>query len=414
MRILWCGDSPSVSTGFAKCTRFGCEALYKAGHEIHILGINEFGDPHNYPYKIYPCIHTLDGCGDPFGVGRLPLMIERVNPDLIVLLNDPWNVPAYFEQIDRVNEYRTTPLIIPPVIGWLAVDSKNQKGEQCNRLDHVMVWTEFAARELVKGGYSGSHSIVPLGVDCDLFKPQDRAECREKILKSVLPANLDIDNAFVVGVVGRNQPRKRLDLTLEYFAKWVHSYNVENAFLYLYVSPTGESGCDIVSLVNYYGLKGKVVAAHPEMGCGIDESYMPLVYGAFDVYLSTSQAEGFGLPSLESLACGVPCILPNYGGYDWAPDECALKVHCSSSALTAPLNAYPYTVGGVVDKVGVVGALQKMYLYPELRERMGRNGVEFARGMSWKEAGRKLVVEVEKVLNGQLKEVQDECSIHAQ
>lgn len=398
MRILWVGDSPTVSTGFAKCTRFACEALYRAGHEVHVLGINEFGDPHSYPYKIYPCINPLDGCTDPFGVNRLPIMIDRIKPDLIVLLNDPWNVPEYFSYLDWVNEGRIAQemevINIPPIVGWLAVDSMNQKGAGCNRLAHVIVWTQFAIDELVKGGYTGDWSIIPLGVDTSIFRPLPKAECRAKILPSQIP-----DDAFIVGVVGRNQPRKRLDLTIRYFAEWIKQYNVENAYLYLYVSPTGERGCDIKSLVDYYKINGKVIVASPE-GFGMAEESMPIIYNACDVYLSTSQGEGFGLPALEAMACGISLIVSNCGGFgSWIPENCAFKISCPNTALTAPLNAHPYTIGGIADEKETIGALQKVYLYRELRENMGKNGVEFAQSMSWENVGDAIVNTLEKTFS---------------
>jgi D-inositol-3-phosphate glycosyltransferase len=398
VRVLFVGDSPTVSTGFAKCTRFACEALHLAGHEIHILGINEFGDPHSYPYKIYPCISPLDGCQDPFGVGRLPLIIDRVKPDLIILLNDPWNVPEYFNHLKWINERRTKmkmePVTIPPIVGWLAVDSRNQKGAGCNDLAHVIVWTEFAGQELVKGGYTGQYSIVPLGVDLDTYYPRSKSESRSK----VCPPNFPTD-FFIVGVVGRNQPRKRLDLTIQYFSEWVHRFRIDNAYLYLHVSPTGERGCDIRSLVHYYGLQGKVLVSNPEAGFGLDESLMPFVYSAFDVYLSTSQGEGFGLPALESMACGTPVIVPGCGGYDsWIPDGTALKVPCSHTALTAPLNDHPYTIGGVIDGQSLIDYLNKLYTFPPMRDSLSNRGLELAKSLTWNQAGRNLVKTIDEIM----------------
>jgi len=37
-------------------------------------------------------------------------------------------------------------------------------------------------------------------------------------------------------------------------------------------------------------------------------------YNQGDVFISLSMADAFGLPSLEAMACGLPCIQTNYGG----------------------------------------------------------------------------------------------------
>lgn len=394
MKVLWVGDSPTVSTGFAKCTRFACEALHSAGHEITVLGINEFGDPHSYPYPIYPAIQPLDHGHDPFGVSRLPSMIARIKPDLVVLLNDPWNVPAYFEQIDAAIEQGLSADLVPPIIGWLAVDSRNQRGADCNRLAHVIVWTEFAGEELVRGGYEGVYSIVPLGVDLSIFNPRDKAESRAKTCPAHIASNPD---SFIVGVVGRNQPRKRLDLTIEYFAEFLSRTGADNAYLYLHVSPTGERGCNIKSLVKYYGLTGKVILSSPVAGFGIYEEQMPALYSSFDVYLSTSQGEGFGLPALEAAACGVPIVVPDCGGFSsWIPDGSAIKVHCSGAALTAPLNSYPYTIGGIPDRAATVEALSRLYVSQSDCRELEYRALQMAQGLTWESAVSKLVSVIER------------------
>lgn len=200
-----------------------------------------------------------------------------------------------------------------------------------------MTWTKFASDELVTGGYSGhAPDIVPLGVDHTLFYPRDRAESRRAVLSRYKDLT---DLTFVVGVVGRNQMRKRIDLALSYFADWIHSTKPDiDALLYLHVAPTGESACDIRSLVNHYGLKGRVIVAIPHIGIGIEEHLMPVVYSSFDCYLSTCQGEGWGLPALEAMACGVPCIPPRLVGIRLLGARSpAYLTPCTSTALNAPL-----------------------------------------------------------------------------
>lgn len=372
MKVLWSGDSPTVSSGFAKCTREVCNALHSRGHEVSVLGLNMFGDPHSYPYPIYPCVQPLDHGRDGFGVTRLPYLVDRIKPDVLVFLNDPWNIRNYLEALSTAEHE------VPKVVGWLAVDAKNQKGKSLNELDHVVTWTQFGIDELIKGGYEGDYSIVPLGVDTRLFYPRDKVQSR----KITCPANLP-ENAFIVGVVGRNQIRKRLDLTIEYFAEWIHKANINDAYLYLHVAPTGDTGCDIRRLTVYHGVQGRVILCEPDIGIGYDESIMPNVYSAFDVYLTTSQGEGWGLPTHEAMACGVPCIVPNWSALgEWVGDA-AIKVECKSTALTAPINSLAYTVGGIPDKRLTVNALNLLYRSAENRSRLTRVGIELSSRLTW-------------------------------
>lgn len=390
MRVLWVGDAV-VSSGFAKCSHAVCDELHNAGHDVSVLGINYYGDEHDYPYTIYPCRQPLDGGHDSFGVSRLPILIDRLSPDIVVILQDPWNIRAY---LDTIADYIPTreDFSIPPIVGWIAVDGKNQRGRELNRLSHVVVWTEFAQRELALGGYTGETAIVPLGVDTDMFHPRDRVLARTNNV--FYPGPMRADD-FIVGVVGRNQLRKRLDLTIEYFAEWVHSRAIPNAYLYLHVGPTGDVGYDIRSLVVHYNLQGRVILNTPELGVGSPESSMSELYSSFDVYLTTSQGEGWGLPALEAMACGVPVIAPDWSGLaSWARGVATL-VPCTSHAMTAPTNGLLHTIGGIADKRLTVDALDRFYtnrcrnlpfVYAEEEDAISR-GLELAKCLSWSSTG---------------------------
>jgi D-inositol-3-phosphate glycosyltransferase len=394
VKVLWVGDSPTVSSGFARCTRAVCDDLHATGHDVHVLGINEWGDTNTFPYNIYTCRNPFDNGYDAFGVTRLPSLVSRLTPDVIVLLNDPWNIPGYFEYLDKLS----SPL--PPVIGWLAVDGRNQRASDLARLDHVVVWTEFARDEFHAAGYEGSISIVPLGVDTTVFRPKSRTESLARIGATSLHDN------FIVGVVGRNQPRKRLDLTLRYFADWVERYSRHDARLFLHVAPTGDYGCDLRSLISFYKLNRKVVLSEPHIGHGVDTSELPYLYSAFDVYFTTTQGEGFGLPALEALACGVPIITPDWsalGSRGWCAGVSRL-VPCTGHALTAPINDHPYTVGGIMDRDLGIEALEVEYQGWLLdRDNIGRGfsarisgrqlrtvkGISLARSLTWESSARK-------------------------
>lgn len=404
MKIIFVGDSPTLPTGFAKCTRELCDRLHANGHEVNVLGISYYGDKHDFPYDIYPCVQPLDGSRMIFGEERLPKLVERLQPDFVIILQDPWNIRGYFIELVKQNGFPTTSLRLPTdpqIIGWLAVDSKNQRSAiELNLLDYVVTWTQFGIDELVKGGYQGEHSIIGLGVDSSIYYPTDRIEARWQILGGYLEeGGIPIDS-FIIGVVGRNQVRKRLDLNLEYFAEWSKSQGITDAYLCLHVGPTGENGCDIERLCAYYGIK--VITLNPPLGKGVSESEMRSIYNMFDVFWSMSQAEGWNLPALEAMACGVPCILPDQGAHsEWAKDA-AYLVPCTSTALTAPVGSASnglYTVGGIADRHLTIGALDKLYRWPDLRRKMSRLGLDIVYSLSWDRVGGQFESLLQTMLN---------------
>lgn len=411
MRILFVGDSPTVSTGFSIITREICGYLHSRGDEVHALGLSYFGDPHPYPYPIYPCTCPLRKFRDPWGVMRLPYLMREVKPDIIILLNDPWNLKEYLESIRRYEESHRVVLDQIPIVGYLAVDSLNTSARDFSLLpdyprpfnslylSHLITWTEFGRDELIRGGWRGPSSIVPLGVDTSVFYPCDRRESR---------AVLGLDEAktrdkFIVGVVGRNQTRKRLDLAIAYFAEWVSKYSISNAVLFIHSAPSGENSTDIKSLVRYYGLQGngsegsKVLLSEPEIGNGINLSLLRALYNSMDVLISASQAEGWNLPALEAMACGVPVILGDSGGHDWARGA-AVTVPCSSTAMTAPMNGSMCTIGSVPDGEDFVEALNLVYVDPNFRRNRIDLGLELAKVLSWKSTCEKFAAVIDSVI----------------
>lgn len=375
-RLLWIGDAV-VSTGFGRCTHHVLEEV-RGTWDVHVLGLNYLGDPHPYPYAIYPCWPG----GDGFGIRRTKALTEKIRPDLVVIQNDPWNVREYREQL--------SPEI--PVVASMPVDGKNCKaGRELNGLTLGIFWTQFGVGEARDGGYMGPVDVIPLGVDLDVYRPLDRTECR-----TVAGIPKHLRDAFIVGNVNRNQPRKRLDLTVEYFVEFARRVGVENVALYLHLAPTGELGYDVKQLMHYYGIKGRLVLGTPEIGQGIEERYMPTVYGCFDVQLTTTQGEGWGLTTMEGMACGIPQVVPDWAALgEWA--TAAVRIPCTTFAVTPQ-----YTInalGGVPDRRGTVEALVALYESERARRETREAGLELVSRSEyrWENIGRRFVEALDRV-----------------
>lgn len=375
MKILWVGDA-GVSTGFARCTHAVCDHLYAQGWDVDVLGVNYYGDPYDYPYNIWPCSQPWDGGRDNFGLTRLPRMIQRLRPDVVVLLTDPWHVVNYMRAIDSMPDEVPR----PHVVGWLAVDARNQDGEPLNQLDHVVTWTDFADMELRRGGYQGDSSVVPLGVDLSVFRPIPKdAALKEALGGFELP-----EGSHLIGLVGRNQPRKRLDLALSYFADWIKQYERDDVYLYAHVAPTGEKGFHLEKLTKYFGLHGRVLWTNAGLGQGYTNEQMAHIYNALDCYWTTTSGEGWGLPCLEAMACGVPVVVPDFSGLgSWVPDDVGIKVQCSEPMINAPLNSKPYTVGMVPERQASIEALEQVIANPKDASKRAARGLELAQSLTW-------------------------------
>lgn len=355
-KLLWVGDA-GVPSGFARATHNILETLRETW-DVTVLGMNYRGDPHGYPYPIYACAPG----GDALGVGRLIWMMDLCGPDVVVFQNDPWHIRYYTAQLDKFKrEYGHVTRI-----GAIAVDGGNCQGAAMGGLDLAIFWTEFGRREAARGGYSGPSDVVPLGVDASFYAPGDKREARRR--RQFPPAM--IDKVFVVGNVNRNQPRKRLDLTIQYFAEWVKAFDVRDAYLYLHVAPTGDQGFDCQSLANYYGVGDRLLLVTPEVFYGNSEEAMLDTYRSFDVQISTTAGEGFGLTTFEGMACGIPQIVPDWSALGELTRGAARLVPCTSMSAAPTIN----TIGGVPDREEAVSSLHALYTSKDLRAELGRLG----------------------------------------
>lgn len=81
-----------------------------------------------------------------------------------------------------------------------------------------------------------------------------------------------------------------------------------------------------------------------EAGLGVVDEYrhrvptaeMPAFYAGLDLLLFSSwDEEGFPLPVVEALACGVPVVLTNIGGFRSLPGDCAVRTRWNDPAAMA-------------------------------------------------------------------------------
>lgn len=373
-KLLWIGDA-ACDSGFARCTHGTLEVLRKTW-DVTVLGLNYKGDPHSYPYPIYPCFTG----GDIFGLGRVNEILEKIPPDCVVVQNDPWNIPAYLKRTGNI-----------PTIASLAVDGKNCRGYGMNGLALAIFWTHFAAEEARLGGYSGPAAVIPLGVDLDVYYPEDRRAARQQLLPK------RFEDAFIVGNINRNQTRKRLDLCIAYFAEWVKSRRIGDAYLFLHVAPTGDDGFDCRQLAAYYGIQNRLIIAEPNVFQGLPEDHLRHTYNCFDIMATTTQGEGWGLTTMEGMACGVPSIVPDWAALGEWTEDASYKVPCTSIAHTpGRINVQ----GGVADREAYIEALDTLYRDKELRSKLSARGHELVKqeDFRWPNIGKAFAEAVENVL----------------
>lgn len=352
MKGLWIGDAVT-QTGFGRVTHNIVGPLKQNhGWEMQVLGVNYNGDPHTYDYPIWPAIPG----GDIYGLGRVGHLCAQFKPDVIVINNDPWVVAEYVQAIPKGI----------PVVAYMPVDAPNQRSASKLQLARAVAYTNFGRKELIVGGYNGQVDVIPHGVDTETYKPVDKVTARGHIK---FKTEVDPKDLFIVGNVNRNQPRKRLDLTIQYWTQWwINAGQPKEAFLYLHCSNMDE-GYDVIQLAKYYGIEKQFVITSRSMtvhNCMFEKD-LHMVYNIADVNMSTTLGEGWGLTTHESAACRVAQALPRYSALGEVWREAAHFVDVTSFSVTPTrIN----TIGGVADRDQMVAAIQKFFEDKDYRKQM--------------------------------------------
>jgi glycosyltransferase involved in cell wall biosynthesis len=126
------------------------------------------------------------------------------------------------------------------------------------------------------------------------------------------------EGGFLVGMVAANKAngqihRKAYAENLLAFAMHLKKY--PDSYLYIHTEPTkAMGGFDLAVLLKMAGIpKHNVLIPNLyDYRMGLDEEYMRAAYSSFDVLLSTSYGEGFGIPTVEAQACGTRVITSNF------------------------------------------------------------------------------------------------------
>jgi D-inositol-3-phosphate glycosyltransferase len=354
-RLLWIGDA-LVPTGFATVTHAVLNHL-RRDWDVVVSGINYNGAAHNLPYHVMPAWQG----GDMWGMNRFTHLCAEFDPAAVIINNDWWNVAKFAMMAPKG----------VPVVGYMPVDGGNLDPadmQALNRL-HAAVWyTNYGHREAVKTGFKGARHVIPHGIDTTLFQPMNRDEAR-RLLDLNVPKN-----AFIIGNLNRNQPRKRLDLTIQIFADWIKRNSVSNAFLLLHCAQK-DTGWNLRRVAAFHGVADRLLLTGSDDIRELQGTHhLNLIYNSLDVQMSTTLGEGWGLTTMEGMACGIPQIVPDSSALaEWA--VAAVKVPCSRVLMNPEIN----TTGALVDHEPFVIALQSLYQNGTQRRRLAARGLALVR-----------------------------------
>ena len=309
-RVLWVSNAPWASTGYGQQTAQVVPRLKADGIEVAIAA--------NYGLEA----NTTDWPSSAGPVKVYPRGFEQWSNDV---------VPAHMYDWHS-EEPNAETLIITLFDVWVFKGPKwgDWKVASWTPIDHspiptdVVTWSKQTYVKPIAMSQFGKSLYDQMGIDSfyvphaieKVFKRTEQVTYQGETYKSRELLNISEDK-FVVGMNAANKGvmpnRKAFGENLLAFSMFANKH--DDAVLYLHTDPTGAmGGINLPHLIQAVGLpKEKVIFADPYMlRSGMPQELLACVYSGFDVLLATSYGEGFGIPTIEAQACGVPVIASNF------------------------------------------------------------------------------------------------------
>ena len=372
IKVLTISDHPLSPSGVGTQTKYVCEALLKTG-KFQIFSLAGAIKHHNYeiskvePYGEDWLIQPVDSYGNEEIIRSL---IRTQKPDILWFMTDP----RFYEWLwSMENEIR--PLV--PMVYYHVWDNHpapkfNKKFYDSN--DYIACISKVTHDIVQQTTSDVEASYVPHAVDADIFKPlgdeAQRKELREKYFKS--------DDKFVIMWNNRNAKRKQSGTLIHWYSKFLEKLDEEQAnkcVLLMHTDPADPYGQDLNMILRDFGLdKGQVLLSREK----VPPHNLAAMYNISDVVVNISDAEGFGLGTLEALSCGTPIIVTMTGGLQEQVTDgkewFGVGIEPSSKALIGSQQV-PYIYEDRISEEDFVDALLKMHsMTREERQDLGEKG----------------------------------------
>jgi len=373
IKILTLSDHPLSPSGVGTQTKYFCESLLKTGrYSIVSLGgamkHSDYRPMQTEEWKDEWIIYPVDGYGTE-EVVRSVLRTER--PDILWFMTDP----RFYEWLwGMEHEIRTlVPMVYYHVWDNYPLPKFNNKFYRSN--DFIAAISKVTHDIVQKVSPDVDSEYVPHSVNTDIFKKLDNIdELREQLLGE------ENENKFFVFWNNRNARRKMTGSVLWWYKEFLDNIGKDNAIMVMHTDPTDVHGQDLAMLIDTLELDKSQIRISSQK---VPPEALATVYNAADVTVNISDAEGFGLATLESLSCETPIIVNMTGGLQEQVTDgekyFGVGIEPSSKAVIGSQQV-PYIYEDRVSKEDFVKALELMYNLwkdkPEEYENLGKMGRE--------------------------------------
>lgn len=343
VKLMLVSDSAWAPTGFGTNTKNIGAILYNDGHHIYYGGCQnpqhgKWGTPwplgQTKKKAYFEQLPIMFPGQERFGEKSFPHWLKRAKPDIVLghldfqmfkhitdmkrpthvslpLIDNKGKALNRKQRMDLINKAykelaKGTSWKLGVIIPYDGEPSIPMWQQQINNIDYGVAMSRYGQIGLKKD-FNADTTYIPHGVDTGLFKPI----LNPQYGKDACP------DAFIVGCVARNQHRKNIPRLIKGYAQFVKNNKLspKETKLLLHMDWNDAMGWKIEEFSKQYGIEKYLLP--PLMGVldagqAASEKDMANLYNCMDVFVLPTAGEGFGIPTLEAMSCGVPICATNY------------------------------------------------------------------------------------------------------
>ncbi len=370
IKILTISDHPLSPSGVGTQTRYVMEALLNTNmfQIVSLAGAikhNDYTPAKTEEYGDDWVIMPVDGYGNQ---GIIRSCIREHKPDMLWFMTDP----RFYSWLWAIeNEIRPH----MPMIYYHVWDNKPYPTFNKSYYDSndVIVTISKVTNDIVKN-VSPDVGLEHIGhsVDTTVFKKcpdSDVTEFRNNSMKG------KYEDKFVFFWNNRNARRKQSGSLIYWFKDFLDIVGHDKAMLIMHTDPKDPNGQDLHAIIQELSLDtGQVLFSEQKYPLNI----LALMYNIADCTINISDAEGFGLATLESLSCETPIIVNMTGGLQEQVTDgenwFGIGLEPTSRAIIGSQEV-PWIYEDRLSKEVVVDAMLKIYnMSEEERAKLGKAG----------------------------------------
>lgn len=327
MRFVLVSTHIDQTTGYSKVAFNLIKQLSTLAPKVKVFHFGFQRHPMRPSLRKYPeGVSSYDAAAneDPkeegFGYNKINEYLEMVNPDVVMIYNDPLTIVRFIEAMKH------KPGKAPYKL-WLYLDQVYSGiASQITDLlrahsDRIYCFTEKWKDALLNYGSFDDVRVLGHAIDATTFT------CMPEEARKAIRINLTIPETGTVFLnANRNSQRKRLDLTVMGFVRLLKSKPSAPYYLVIATNVQPQAGA-------FYDLQRIYMEELKENGLDFQDFARRLLlidtsppnvfaddainqlYNAADIGINTSDGEGYGLCQLEHMYTGAPQVVTDIGTY---------------------------------------------------------------------------------------------------